>query len=119
MSILWRGNPVGIHLIVNLYSIPDEDLLCYLWLGKAVLNQIVDKLNLHVVNESGHQFEPIGYTYAYILSESHFTIHTYPEYKSAFIDIFCCSKSFSVDAALNEIKAAFGTTTVTYEILHR
>ena len=114
-----RKSPVGTHLIVNLYDIPDTDLLSYLWRCRPILDNIVDKLNLTVVNQAGHQFEPIGYTFAYVLSESHLTIHTYPEYNSCYIDIFCCNPTFDGLNAVRVLKEAFNTNNATYDIIIR
>ena len=111
--------PVGIHLLINLYDIRNEDLLCYLWKGRQVLNDIIITLDLHVVNEAGHQFDPYGYTNAYVLSESHLTIHTYPEYRSAYIDIFCCNPAFNPNMAIRELKRAFQTENITSQIIRR
>jgi S-adenosylmethionine decarboxylase proenzyme len=111
--------PVGTHLIVNLYDIRDDDLLCYLWKGRQVLDKIVLELNLNVVNEAGHQFQPFGYTYAYVLSESHMTIHTYPEHQSCYIDIFCCNPGFNSSAAITALKEMFNTNKATYTVIRR
>jgi S-adenosylmethionine decarboxylase proenzyme len=110
---------IGTHLIVNLYDIFDKDLLNSLSLGRPVLDRCISKLNINVVGTAGHQFMPHGYTFAYILAESHFTIHTYPEYNSCYIDIFCCSPNFNAHRALKELKDAFGTDNATYIIVHR
>ena len=117
--VLSRKSPVGTHLVVNLYDIPDIDLLSYLWRCKPILSSIVSELNLTVVNEAGHQFQPIGYTFAYVLSESHLTIHTYPEHSSCYIDIFCCNPDFDSMKAINLVKQLFNTDNVTYQVIIR
>ena len=113
------GVPVGVHLLVNVYDVQKEELLTYLSSGKPYLDQLVSDLHLHVVAQTGHQFMPIGYTYAYVLSESHFTIHTYPEYKSCYIDIFCCDTTFDPMYAIKRIQSIFHTETVSYQIIRR
>jgi len=113
-----QGTPVGTHLLLNVYDV-DSTLLTYLTRGQPLLEQIVRELRLSVVAETGHQFTPIGYTYAYVLSESHFTIHTYPEHKSCYIDIFCCSSSFNALHAIQRIKSVFHTENVSYQIVKR
>lgn len=117
---------VGVHLLVNVYDVPDSvrELLTNLRAGCTVLSTIVRQLRLNVMAETGHQFPPMnyadgGYTYAYVLSESHFTIHTYPEYHSCYIDVFCCSPSFDPAQAICAIQAAFQTTTVDYQVIRR
>ena len=119
MNNISIGTQVGTHLIVNLYAIDDEDLLCYIWKGRQVTSNIIQLLDLHIVGETGHQFEPIGYTIAYALSESHFTIHTYPEYKSAYLDIFCCNYEFDPNMALEVLKEAFKTNTSKHIVIRR
>jgi S-adenosylmethionine decarboxylase proenzyme len=119
MNNIVIGTQVGTHLIVNLYDIEDEDLLCYIWKGRQITSHIIQLLDLHIVGHCEHQFDPVGYTIAYALSESHFTIHTYPEYKSAYLDIFCCNPNFDPLMALEVLKEAFKTNTSKHIIIRR
>lgn len=119
MSHLVQGKSVGIHLLANIYHIPNKESLEYLTHGQRLLDRIVRNLCLTVVAETGHQFSPVGYTYAYVLSESHFTIHTYPEHRSCYIDIFCCHPEFSPAQAIQLIQQAFETETVQYQVIRR
>jgi S-adenosylmethionine decarboxylase proenzyme len=111
--------PVGVHLLLNVYNVHDRGLLERLESGRPRLNELIHDLDLHVVAEAGHQFLPVGYTYAYVLSESHFTIHTYPEYHSCYIDLFCCSPSFQPLQAIEYIKSLFHTENVSHKIVRR
>jgi len=43
-----------------------------------------------VLGLSDYVFEPNGYTMVILLSESHASIHTYPEVNACFIDLFTC-----------------------------
>lgn len=119
MSNLISGSPVGTHLLVNVYDIPTVQLLEYAVRGLPILDEIVHALNLHVVSQTGYQFQPVGYTHAYVLSESHFTIHTYPEHRSCYIDIFCCNPDFSPAQAVQLIQSRFGTQHVRYQVIQR
>jgi hypothetical protein len=56
---------VGIHLIANVYDV-DPFLLEKLDTGLPLLKSIVHDLDLHVVSETGFQFSPVGYTYAFV-----------------------------------------------------
>jgi len=47
--------------------------------------------NLTVVAKAFHQFEPQGATGVLVLSESHFSAHTYPENGLVYVDVFCCN----------------------------
>lgn len=119
MNQLVLNKPVGVHVLINVYDVADVQLLEYMSHGLPYLNQIVNALDLTVVAQTGYQFQPKGYSYAYVLSESHFTIHTYPEYHSCYIDIFCCHSGFNPVQAVQEVKRKFQTTNVHYQILQR
>ena len=101
--------PIGKHCLITIRNIPDERILERIETLKPLFDEIVQKCDLHVVSETGYQFEPVGATYVYVLSESHMSIHTYPENKSAYMDIFCCNLSFDQDAAYKIIKTFFKT----------
>ncbi len=53
---------------------------------------IVAELDLHIVGQpQWHQFpSPGGWTGMYLLTESHLTIHTFPEHRSATLNLYCC-----------------------------
>ena len=46
--------------------------------------------------ELKHKFKPHGITLIVLLSESHLSMHTWPENKSICIDIFSCSDNLDV-----------------------
>lgn len=46
--------------------------------------------NLSVLKEDYYKFEPYGLTAFLLLSESHISVHTWPEYGYAAIDLFTC-----------------------------
>ena len=112
---------VGTHVLINVYDVPEQDtaLLARLEAGVPLLDNIVHALDFHVVAQTGHQFSPMGYSYAYVLSESHFTIHTYPEHRSCYIDMFCCNSSFRPEHAVQLVQETFHTETVRYQVVHR
>lgn len=100
---------VGTHLLVTIKTELSLDTIGDV---KPLMEQVISACDLHVVSQTGHQFEPIGATYVYVLSESHFSIHTYPEHKSAYLDIFCCDPKFDPDEATEIIKRVFQTSAV-------
>ena len=59
---------------------------------KSVFAQIIHDLELKVVGEPlWHQFpDAFGITGMALLTESHLTCHTYPEYKAASFNLYCC-----------------------------
>ena len=119
MQQMSSERPVGIHVLVNVYDVPNKDILEHLESGRPLLDHIVANLRFNVVSQTGFQFPPVGYSYAYVLSESHFTIHTYPEYNSGYIDMFCCNPSFDPSQAVFLIKRMFQSENVQYQVIRR
>ncbi len=58
---------------------------------RSVCDQIVADVGLHVLDDLWHQFPfPGGVTGMYLLSESHLTVHTFPELEQATFNLYCC-----------------------------
>ena len=47
----------------------------------------------YVLGTSSYKFEGNGLTLCYLLSESHASLHSYPEHNSVFVDLFTCGSS--------------------------
>lgn len=43
-----------------------------------------------ILNEVEHFFKPHGYTILFLLSESHFAIHTFPEHNKSYVELSSC-----------------------------
>ena len=41
-----------------------------------------------------YHFDPIGYTSLFLLGESHFAIHTFPEEGKTYIELSSCNKAY-------------------------
>ena len=93
----------GKHLIADVINIADYELLNTVDGVKPLMQTIINDMDLHVVGEVHKQFEPIGATCLYLLSESHLSIHTYPEIRYCAIDLYCCNDSIDMDDVLEII----------------
>lgn len=82
---------IGQHVLLDLYEIEDTRLSDADAL-RALLTEHLDSNGFHRLATNSHQFpgENAGATVIVLLSESHATIHTYPEYGYAAIDVFSC-----------------------------
>ncbi len=70
-------------------------------------HECVRSLGAEIVEECVHKFEPIGVSYIAVITTSHFSVHTWPEYSYCAVDIFSCNGS--VPQKLAElIKKSFG-----------
>ena len=84
-----------------------------------LMEQVIKELNLTEVNRAFHQFEPHGATGVLVLSESHFSAHTYPENGSVYLDLFCCSPDFNPSLASDCITRVFGAEGFDYKYIPR
>lgn len=61
-----------------------------------------------VLNWSFHRFEPQGVSGFVLISESHFSIHAWPEHNYAAVDIFTCGDKVSPEKAVSRLKELLG-----------
>ena len=80
----------GKHMICDIKNITNHTLLSTPKQITDLLDNICEKYNYKILQKSTHEFEPQGFTAIYLLSESHISIHTFPENKYAAIDIYTC-----------------------------
>jgi S-adenosylmethionine decarboxylase len=81
--------PVGTHLLADLWGagrdiLDDIPALC------AAMTEAASSAGLHVLETRFHKFAPQGVTGYVMLSESHISIHTWPESGTAALDVFTC-----------------------------
>lgn len=60
-----------------------------------VMINAVEKSGAQILNYSSHIFPGHGVTMVILLSESHASIHTYPEHGACFVDLFTCGSRCS------------------------
>ena len=90
-KIMKNAKELGRHIILELYDCP-ELVLNDLPLLESNLRGAAEAMGASVVTSSFHQFSPYGDSGVVIIQESHLTIHTWPEYRYAAIDIFTCGE---------------------------
>lgn len=47
----------------------------------------------NILGELSYHFKPYGFTKIYLLAESHFAIHTFPEEGKTYIELSSCNKT--------------------------
>lgn len=108
---------LGQHLIADLYgcshladaAVVERALRAGAEAGGATV------LHVHV-----HGFgEGQGVTGVALLAESHISIHTWPEYGFAAVDLFLCGRQHNVPAALDALVRHFGPVEVREQVCLR
>jgi S-adenosylmethionine decarboxylase len=77
----------GLHIIASLQTDQADRLSEYPALMER-LNQLIATHGLCKLGEVYHRFEQGGYTAVVCLSESHVSLHTWPEYGRVNLDIY-------------------------------
>jgi S-adenosylmethionine decarboxylase len=80
---------LGIHLLIELWSCNRQkiDNLDYL---ETILSQAAEVAGATVLKTAFQDFNPQGVSGVVVIAESHLTIHTWPEYGYAAVDVFTC-----------------------------
>ena len=86
---------------------------------EGIMNRIAERCGFTVVSRAFHQFEPHGATGVLVLSESHFSAHTYPELNRIYLDVFCCSPSFDPDFCSRVIEEEFSSLSASWKVASR
>ena len=110
---------LGRELIVDVEDIEDNSVLETVEGVKPLMEKIIENCKLNVVGKCEHQFTPYGATMLYLLSESHLTIHTYPEKKACSINIYTCNISTDFTEALDVIYKFFKQPYIIKKIMER
>lgn len=94
------------HHIAQLWGVNGEVLRNKRELLKAA-QKTCRSLNLAIINYYIHQFKPHGLSLILIISESHFAIHTWPEFGYMHVDILSCSKNSKLARLKSVLKKEF------------
>jgi S-adenosylmethionine decarboxylase len=98
----------GTHLIATLYT--SENLLLQNYENfRQLVNRQIELYQLQKLGEVFHNFSPAGYTAIVCLSESHLSIHTWPEYGRVNVDIYLSNYMRNNDGTVDNIYAAIKT----------
>ena len=96
---------LGRELIIDVEDIEEYSVLETIDGIRPLMEKIIE--NCKFVGKCEHQFSPYGATMLYLLSESHLTIHTYPEKKACSINLYTCNYNTDFAEALDVIYKYF------------
>lgn len=93
---------LGTHLLVELKDCNPE-ILKDLEKVRSALVTAAKKAKATVIDLSFREFQPFGISGVVVIAESHLTIHTWPEYSYAAVDIFTCGDYIKTEVAASYI----------------
>jgi S-adenosylmethionine decarboxylase len=80
---------LGKHLLLELIDC-DAGLLNDIEYLRKVVSEVARQIGATIIKDSFYQFTPQGVSGVLIIAESHISIHTWPEYSFAAVDVFTC-----------------------------
>ena len=86
---MFKLKQLGQHLLVEYYDCDVEILKNTLLIEKYMI-EAAEAARATIVKSVFHTFNPWGVSGVIVIEESHLTIHTWPEYKYAAVDLFTC-----------------------------
>ena len=99
-------NALGRHLLVELFDC-DPDVINDLEAVKGALIEAAKRAQATIVDVVFHEFNPFGISGVVVIAESHLSIHTWPEYRYAAVDIFSCGEALQPEVAASYLVEQF------------
>lgn len=97
---------LGRHLLIELFNC-DRKLLNDVSFAEKVLTKSAELAGATIVKTFFHTFNPHGVSGVVVIAESHLTIHTWPEYGYAAIDVFTCGDDVDPYVSYEYLKEKF------------
>jgi len=101
----------GRHVAVDTWGV-DFDLLNNAEFLEAHMVEAAEACGATVLSVQAKQFEPQGATVLVLLSESHLSIHTYPEKGFAALDCYTCGETVDPQLAIDYMISILKPSTV-------
>ena len=74
---------------------------------KGALVSAAKEAKATIIDVSFHEFNPFGISGMVVIAESHLSIHTWPEYSYAAVDIFTCGDVIKPEVAAHFLISRF------------
>ena len=101
LSKISKKKRLGTHYLIDVSGIRSKNIN----IVQKMINMgnlICRIYDLNIIDILKHEFKPQGLTIIFLLSESHLSIHTWPEKKALCLDLFSCS-DFKYNVKINNI----------------
>jgi S-adenosylmethionine decarboxylase len=100
---------LGQHVIIELWGC-QEGVINDAALVRTAMLDAVRAANATLLDINVHMFSPHGVTGVAVLSESHLSVHSWPEYGYVAADVFTCGNTTQPRKAAEALKRHFGST---------
>ena len=100
---------LGRHLLLELHECSSE-ILNNLETVRTALVEAAKRAEATIIDVVFHEFNPFGISGVVVIAESHLSIHTWPEYRYAAVDIFSCGDALKPAEAASYLVEQFGAS---------
>ena len=100
---------VGVHYMIDIFNLATA-ILEYQDGLDSICKEAIELAGLVLLNVVSQKFEPQGATGLYLLSTSHLSYHTYPEYGRIYMDLFTCGNHDAAHKSIQHILERLGAT---------
>ncbi|MGJ8640466.1 MAG: adenosylmethionine decarboxylase [Opitutaceae bacterium] len=111
-------NALGRHVLLELNGCEHRMLTDAETLEQTLVSA-AEAAGAHVVETVFHQFSPHGLSGVVVIAESHITVHTWPEYGYAAVDVFTCGAPEMADQICQIISTQFKAESTSTQALNR
>jgi S-adenosylmethionine decarboxylase len=108
----------GQHVLAEFEGV-DPALLDDVAFLRVTLERSLDRAGATVCDVVSKRFVPQGVTVLALLSESHASLHTYPEVGAVFLDVFTCGNRADPELATRLLAEALGAKETHVTIIRR
>lgn len=109
---------LGKHMLLELKDC-DAGLLNDMEYLREALNAVAILIGATVIKDSFYQFSPQGISGVVIIAESHISIHTWPEFCYAAVDVFTCGEVIQPAKAVKPLAEKLRAKSTSYLELKR
>lgn len=102
---------LGIHILGEFYGCDYDHLNDHEFIKRAV-EEAAEKAGATLLSSFAHPFSPHGATAVVVIAESHLSIHTWPEYGYAAVDVFTCGETVDPYVAFDYLKEKLQASSV-------
>ena len=106
------------HYLLEFYGINSDDLNNLELIEERMLTSLSGS-GATYINHSFHKFSPQGVSGVVVIAESHLSIHTWPEFGYAALDVFTCGGRSIADSILEHLLKTFKPTTTGIDYIPR
>lgn len=109
---------LGKHALIDYYDC-DPEILKNPGAVREIVLQAIRLSGTPIIVDNFHAFEPHGVSGVVVIAESHVTIHTWPEYAYAALDVFTCGESTKCEIIKSAIKENLKAKRVSVDLIER